>query len=287
VPELTLGGAGGACCAHQTVHFNPIELQPGRFRERWQCIECEYEFRPVICEQSAVTPEPEEIARHRRTAEDLVNRLDAGNVCKFSSHSAWRYTVAQIDSALRSAAEGSHEKFDKHTYAVAQFLNELYAIMVDPLFDGEMEVSETMEALKAAALRDREVNAARAEQRAELEQVSLERDMLLGNKNAVHLGAQAAITALRQCAAHEAEQRAARSEDHHAEEWLAEEVQLLRASHDEMSAKLAEQRADTERLDRLSGLVETLKTHRALHFSWSREPEMSLREAIDKARSSE
>jgi hypothetical protein len=46
--------------------------------------------------------------------------------------------------------------FNDHTKAVEAFLNELYAIMVDPLAEGQIKVKDMMAALKEAALRDRE-----------------------------------------------------------------------------------------------------------------------------------
>lgn len=46
--------------------------------------------------------------------------------------------------------------FAKHTEEVAKFLNELYAIMVDPLAEGKITVSEMCTALKSAALASRE-----------------------------------------------------------------------------------------------------------------------------------
>ena len=49
------------------------------------------------------------------------------------------------------------DRFDAHTKAVADFLNELWAIMVDPLADGVRTVKETMEGLKKAALEAREL----------------------------------------------------------------------------------------------------------------------------------
>ncbi len=48
------------------------------------------------------------------------------------------------------------ERFANHTSAVADFLNELYAIMVDPCAEGATSVEDVKAALKAAALRDRE-----------------------------------------------------------------------------------------------------------------------------------
>jgi hypothetical protein len=43
-----------------------------------------------------------------------------------------------------------------HTEAVAQFLNELYAVMVDPCAEGTISVAEMRKALLNAAKRDRD-----------------------------------------------------------------------------------------------------------------------------------
>jgi hypothetical protein len=48
------------------------------------------------------------------------------------------------------------KRFDNHTESVAAFLNELWAIMVDPLAEGTRTVAETMDGLRKAALRERE-----------------------------------------------------------------------------------------------------------------------------------
>lgn len=49
--------------------------------------------------------------------------------------------------------------FTRHTEAVKEFLNELYAIMVDPCTEGSITVSEIKEALIKAAIRDRDTTA--------------------------------------------------------------------------------------------------------------------------------
>jgi hypothetical protein len=46
--------------------------------------------------------------------------------------------------------------FEMHTKAVAEFLNELYAIMVDPVAEGPINVADIKKALIEAAKRDRE-----------------------------------------------------------------------------------------------------------------------------------
>lgn len=49
------------------------------------------------------------------------------------------------------------ECLQRHTTAVGEFLNELYALSVDPLAEGTRTVSETKQALLAAAERDRDL----------------------------------------------------------------------------------------------------------------------------------
>jgi hypothetical protein len=49
------------------------------------------------------------------------------------------------------------DRFASHTKLVADFLNELYAIMVDPCAEGVITVAEMQKALVEAAKRDREV----------------------------------------------------------------------------------------------------------------------------------
>ena len=69
----------------------------------------------------------------------------------------WKFSTKQPKLAKEIVALLNRgELFQEHTDAVAQFLNELYAIMVDPLADGVRTVADTMEALRAAALKSRE-----------------------------------------------------------------------------------------------------------------------------------
>lgn len=58
---------------------------------------------------------------------------------------------------LKAAIEAEKQQFKAHTESIAAFLQEMYAIMVDPLADGVNKVQDTVSELKAAALRDREV----------------------------------------------------------------------------------------------------------------------------------
>jgi hypothetical protein len=48
------------------------------------------------------------------------------------------------------------DRFDAHTKAVADFLNDLWSIMIDPLADGTRSVADTMAGLREAALQYRE-----------------------------------------------------------------------------------------------------------------------------------
>lgn len=50
--------------------------------------------------------------------------------------------------------------FEDHTAAVQEFLNELYAIMVDPLAEGAISVEDMKVALLAVAIRDRDKSTA-------------------------------------------------------------------------------------------------------------------------------
>jgi len=57
---------------------------------------------------------------------------------------------------LAAAFEESDARFAAHTKAVEEFLNELYATLVDPLAEGAMTVAEMKAELLQAARRDRE-----------------------------------------------------------------------------------------------------------------------------------
>lgn len=64
---------------------------------------------------------------------------------------------------LREAAaaiDAQEDKFTAHTIAVREFLNELYAVMVDPLTEGTITVAEMKQDLLSAAIRDRDQAAA-------------------------------------------------------------------------------------------------------------------------------
>jgi hypothetical protein len=59
-----------------------------------------------------------------------------------------------VDTVLGMYAAGAQA----HAKAVADFLNELYAIMVDPCAEGTITVDEMKAALVKAAIRDRDVS---------------------------------------------------------------------------------------------------------------------------------
>lgn len=95
--------------------------------------------------------------------------LDAPTPCGLCD-SAGRCTHAceqwpEIDAELRGAPTPSDEVVGlvEHTAAVSDFLNELYAIMVDPCVEGTITVAEIKKALIDAALSQREVLASALE----------------------------------------------------------------------------------------------------------------------------
>ncbi len=63
----------------------------------------------------------------------------------------WRDATNLLIDEKKRVETVAAEKFDAHTKAVADFLNELWAILVDPLDDGKRTVAETMEGLLNAA----------------------------------------------------------------------------------------------------------------------------------------
>lgn len=63
------------------------------------------------------------------------------------------------------AAQVRHE----HTEHVKEFLNELYAVMIDPCAEGTISVSDMKAALLAAAIRDRDAAALSVSQAPEKE----------------------------------------------------------------------------------------------------------------------
>ena len=69
--------------------------------------------------------------------------LQAGFCCK-------------VEAAILDGRKELDAKFVAHTEAVGDFLNELYAVMVDPLAEGTITVAEMKDALLKAAIRDRD-----------------------------------------------------------------------------------------------------------------------------------
>lgn len=69
---------------------------------------------------------------------------------------AYLATCPELSSAFED------QRFEIHTRAVNDFLNELYAIMVDPCAEGTISVEEMKTALIAAAIRDRDAANARS-----------------------------------------------------------------------------------------------------------------------------
>lgn len=79
--------------------------------------------------------------------EELVRQIGTQGEAEFQR-------VLRAD-ALRRIREGKTLLL-AHTKAVGDFLNDLYAIMVDPLAQGTIQVADTCSALKEAALASRE-----------------------------------------------------------------------------------------------------------------------------------
>lgn len=69
------------------------------------------------------------------------------------------HATGKCSASLASATRANDEQFKAHTEAVADFLNELYAIMVDPCAEGTITVAEMKDALIKAAIRDRDAAA--------------------------------------------------------------------------------------------------------------------------------
>lgn len=73
--------------------------------------------------------------------------------CKFPHES-------KVASESKSESIGKTEeldRFDEHVRHVGKFLSDMYAIMIDPLAEGELKVDETCAALLEAARRHREL----------------------------------------------------------------------------------------------------------------------------------
>lgn len=76
------------------------------------------------------------------------------------------------EATLRAELAAAKALFERHTKAVGEFLNELYAISCDPLAEGTMEVSEMKAALLEAAKRDHGLRADLAEKETALEELA-------------------------------------------------------------------------------------------------------------------
>lgn len=64
--------------------------------------------------------------------------------------------IELIEKAIQERVNAQTSRFLAHTTAVTNFLNELYAIMVDPCAEGSISVAEMQKAMLEAARRDRE-----------------------------------------------------------------------------------------------------------------------------------
>jgi hypothetical protein len=95
--------------------------------------------------------------------EEATNALKAKDRDQYQFWQGWNAALSRLETANESAqlaaTHAAHqERFEKHTQAVADFLNELYAVMVDPCAEGTIAVDEMKAALLAAAIRDRDTS---------------------------------------------------------------------------------------------------------------------------------
>jgi chromosome segregation ATPase len=110
-----------------------------------------------------------EIKGHMRTIDDLEADLADEAPARFQLQAAlkraqdkWQEAqarIAELEVAYRAhmeALEQARVRFATHTKAVSDFLNELYAIMVDPCAEGTIKVEDMKAELIKAALRSRE-----------------------------------------------------------------------------------------------------------------------------------
>jgi hypothetical protein len=90
--------------------------------------------------------------------------------------------AAKLNAADVHPAAGEPALFEQHTRAVADFLNELYAIMVDPCAEGSITVDAMKKALIDAAIRDRDRAEADAALRSRIERLEGALRWLLENQ---------------------------------------------------------------------------------------------------------
>lgn len=95
---------------------------------------------------------------------DAAPSFCCDDCCGHGNEDGWCKPIAEYDLFLAEAfaelskfREANWESvFREHTKAVGEFLNELYAVMVDPCAEGTLSVDEMKAALLAAAMETRE-----------------------------------------------------------------------------------------------------------------------------------
>lgn len=117
-----------------------LAFMPGCFR----CPRCDYQLT-----KSCLNPQTGQVGTREQERESEPCPNDGTMMV----HVTYREQLEVYAERLKE----EFERFETHAREVGRFLSELYQIMVDPLDEGVRTVQETMDALRLAALRDREV----------------------------------------------------------------------------------------------------------------------------------
>jgi hypothetical protein len=81
-------------------------------------------------------------------------RTPADAVAKWNTRPESQFE-ARVE-ALQGERDAEIRKFEEHTQAVGRFLSQMYAVMVDPLEQGDLKVAEMCEVLLGAACENRQ-----------------------------------------------------------------------------------------------------------------------------------
>ncbi len=141
---------------HQLASREPVSEpveQPAAYIGEWGGL-----YTPEQAAATKVNTEPLYRGKPGWDADMLLNLLACihGDGGHYVAEHGLDKAAADAESKVATWAAGGDARFEKHTTAVAEFLNELYAIMVDPCATGTTTVKEMQAALLAAALRQRE-----------------------------------------------------------------------------------------------------------------------------------
>jgi len=132
----------GACCAHLNVKFRRLVDGP----DLWLCAECGMHFRPSAGADLQI-----------KTLKAEITQLNNDRQQHIALQEFVLRKHADIFKTLDAEIERLKAAFDEHIRHTGSFLNELFAVMVDPVYEGPaIDVKEMCQQLKDAALRDRE-----------------------------------------------------------------------------------------------------------------------------------